>query len=846
MDAVGGYRIEGEVARGGAGVVYRARSPEGALVALKVLIQGGSAGNLARFRREVAALARLHHPGIVALRDAGKTEHGHPYLVMDFVEGESLGARLTRGPLPVSVAVELIEAVSEALAAAHLQGIVHRDVKPDNVLLTPEGRPLLTDFGLAMERSGSHSLTRAGSLLGTPGFMPPEQCTGELELLGPAADVYALGATLYACLTGQPPFVGQAWEVLLATTEQEPAPPSEHRASVGPDLDAICLRCLSKSPAARYADAGELAQALRRFLDGADSGPRAVRRPRAFALGAGVALAVVALGALGGWLALPAATTSVELGEDDAPDPAAFARLLELEQADDPRGALAISEPLLAKHPEHALLMSHVGRERVMLQDRARGMPLLRRALALAPDDAQVWLNWAIGNLGVDGEEAERAVARSLSLAETAQAYAVRARLRVNVMDLEGARSDLRRAEALDPDYAHVASTWAVYYAAAGQLEKALELLGREIAERPSAARYLMRAQLRLRDRGDRELALADLDASLAIRPLPQAFALKAQLLELAKRFPEAAEAWTGFLEVAPDAPQGWTARAVLRATELGQPEAALADAQRAAALDPEGIQANRALSLAYCKLERDAEALRVMDWLVEHAPDPSQYRARAQLRFNLRDFAGAASDAEASLRGQPDDAVAAQLLARATTVLKRDDALEHARRSYTLSPDDPMALEVVLLALWNSRALEELVELTSALPRAKVTGAVLAYRGGACMELGREDEAGAALDEALRRDPSCTPAYGFRAELAVRRGDYLAALPDCDAVLAKRPSALIYLFRARAHMELGDFARARADLARFEEVAPEQLSPDDAERRLREALAKLAELEGS
>jgi len=204
---IGPYAIEGELARGGVGVVYRARDPGlGRDVAVKLLHAGrGAAPNLRRrFQREAEALARLSHPHVVAVHAAGEAA-GCPYLVMDLVPGASLQDRLDReGPLPVREAVGLAAKIARALEAVHAAGLLHRDVKPANVLLRAGDRaPLLTDFGLAKDLDSSQTrLSKTGRFLGTPGFWPPEQARGRLSETGPAADVYALGATLYALLTG--------------------------------------------------------------------------------------------------------------------------------------------------------------------------------------------------------------------------------------------------------------------------------------------------------------------------------------------------------------------------------------------------------------------------------------------------------------------------------------------------------------------------------------------------------------------------------------------------------------------------------------------------------------------
>jgi tetratricopeptide (TPR) repeat protein len=265
--AVAGYEVLDEVGRGGMGVVYKARHVGlKRIVALKMILAGDHAerDRLARFRAEAETVARLRHPNIVQIHDVGESG-GLPYFSLEYCAGGSLDKRLGGTPWDVRPAARLVATLAGAVAAAHEAGVVHRDLKPGNVLLTEDNTPKVTDFGLA-KRLDEQAHTRTGVVLGTPSYMAPEQAGGAKEV-GPAADVYSLGAILYELLTGRPPFKGAtAHETLQQVPTQNPVAVRQLQPRVPRDLETICLKCLEKSPRQRYATARALADDLGRFL----------------------------------------------------------------------------------------------------------------------------------------------------------------------------------------------------------------------------------------------------------------------------------------------------------------------------------------------------------------------------------------------------------------------------------------------------------------------------------------------------------------------------------------------------------------------------------------------------
>jgi serine/threonine-protein kinase len=267
----GDYEVLGELGRGGMGVVYQARHTKlNRLVAVKMILAGDHAGaeHRARFLAEARAAARFQHPHIVQIHEVGEHD-GRPYFSLELVEGGSLAGRLNGSPLSDGEAARLVEVLARAVHHAHERGIVHRDLKPANVLLTRDNTPKIADFGLARFLGADGGQSASGAVVGTPSYMAPEQADGRGEEVGPLTDVYALGAILYECLTGRPPFRGATLlETLLLVQQEPPDRPRLHNPEVSRSLQAICLRCLAKDSHDRYPSAEALADDLGRFLNG--------------------------------------------------------------------------------------------------------------------------------------------------------------------------------------------------------------------------------------------------------------------------------------------------------------------------------------------------------------------------------------------------------------------------------------------------------------------------------------------------------------------------------------------------------------------------------------------------
>jgi tetratricopeptide (TPR) repeat protein len=384
------YALVRELGRGGMGVVYLARQVAlKRMVAVKMPPVGLGVEEWLRFQTEAEAAARLQHPHIVQVHETGEYQ-GRPFLVMELLEGGSLAQKVAQAPLAARPAAGLLEKLARAVHYAHERGVIHRDLKPSNVLLSADGTPKITDFGLARRLDETLTpeypvaRTQTGAILGTPSYMAPEQAAGQSKEAGPATDVYALGAILYECLTGRPPFKGAT---TLETTQQvlsdDPVPPRKLQSSVPRDLETICLKCLAKEPTKRYASAAHLADDLQRQLEGKPvvarpAGPAARawrwarRNPRVAILAPTVLLVLLLAG--GTWIGH---LRSYEARDQDALDTLSQAsRLLEEAKAEDDADKWTAARTLALR----AEVLQQQGTGRPELADRTRA--LLRRIAA--------------------------------------------------------------------------------------------------------------------------------------------------------------------------------------------------------------------------------------------------------------------------------------------------------------------------------------------------------------------------------------------------------------------------------------------------------------------------------
>ena len=584
---IGPYEVLGELGRGGMGVVFRVRTPEGSDAALKLLHKADPA-TFARFERERRLQGALgEEAGFVGLLDAGVSdergvERAQAWIVMPFVPGGTLRDKLRRGPLGVAETIALGEELARALGHAHERGIVHRDVKPENVLFTASGRGLLADLGLAKHfdraapgASQSLSLSRSGTFRGTAGYMSPEQIETPSSV-GPPADVFALGAVLHECLSGRPAFRGETVFELLANVSAGAVEPVDR-----PDLPAwlagVLDRALDPDPAARFANGADLARSL---------GERGARPRRALPLVAGAALGAVVVAGLLVAASWPAAPAPAKLEVAKSPGPPASPSVPA--KAETPATSTADpGPPPPGPGTEELVALANAKLAHKDLEGAIEG---LTAAIEREPERA---ISWAIRGVarGMKGDT-DGAIADSTRALELdpglAKAWVNRALARFNKRDLEGSIADATKAIALDPG---LHSAWACRADALSlgpDLDRAFSDYSKAIELEPGSGElWSHRGSVRGRN-GDPDGALADLTKATELDPgLANAWANQGVLRAGKDDVDGAIADFTRAIELEPGFTAAWANRGSARLSK-GDSKGAIADLERALELGPD------------------------------------------------------------------------------------------------------------------------------------------------------------------------------------------------------------------------------------------------------------------
>jgi tetratricopeptide (TPR) repeat protein len=666
VQRIGSYEVLGELSKGGMGVLYRVRDPtSGAVLALKTIRLEGEAAQR-RFAREAEALCQLNHPGVIRLHAVGR-HAGQLYLVMDLAPGGSLQDRLNReGALPPREAVEVAIALSRAVAYVHAQGLLHRDLKPPNVLLLADGSPCLTDFGLVKEHDLERSrLTRSGAALGTPGFWAPEQALGHLDRVGPSSDVYGLGATLYALLTREAPVrAGSLSEHLARLSRGEIDPPSQLNPAVDAALDAVVLRCLSSEPDRRYPDATALGDDLERWAKGG----AARARPPPWA---GWVLGVGCAGVLAAWGAWRMSPTPQPLRDGGvapsstraapAPSPAEAARPADtladqatsLIAAGDFRAALDKADAALALDPQHTVARLRRAACLAQLGQLEEALALLRELLAEDPELTQAhYLTGALLRAQGDHQGAVEAFSESLARkGRDAYTWWQRGLSRQELGALLDAHRDFNRALELDPTLVGALTSRGVLRASLSQFELAEQDLA-------AALDYLEPGDVANQAVGEQNLrnVREDLARSQAVRAQARE---QDRLAKLALDSGDLAQADARYGEVIrlwPGSPVAHYNRGVARAQQ-GRVADALGDFGGCLMRDPAHQGAWFNFGLACEKLGRPQEAIDAWSELLQLDPkrgNAYHMRGLSWLQLDPQQPVRAARDFELALRFIP------------------------------------------------------------------------------------------------------------------------------------------------------------------------------------------------
>ncbi|MEZ6185095.1 MAG: tetratricopeptide repeat protein [Planctomycetota bacterium] len=771
---IGPYAIEGLLGQGGMGSVYRARGPDGDVVALKVLSSTSDPRKVERFLRELRTLSQLSHPHLVEVRDVGRDGEA-PYLAMRLVEGETLAARLAAdGALPVPAALEIARALAAALAYAHRQGVVHRDVKPENVLLGHHGEVRLTDFGLARdEEAVEQRLTLSGAALGTPGYWAPEQARGARDALGPPTDVYGWGATLYAMLTGEPPQQVESLAQAIALSAEPVAPPSTVRGDVPRWLERVCLRCLAPDPEARFASAVELERAL------------TPRRRRGALLGALVAATLLACGAAA-WVASARWTGT-------PPEVAGVEEVRRSLAAEDYARAEELAGAALAREPERAELYLLRGEARFELRHLEDAELDLRRVLSLAPGTPR-----AEQLLGVVLASQQR---------------------------IEEAEPLLRRALERDPDAPDVHVALGYVALLTGRLSEALACADAGLARGPKRRwpAHRLRGQV-LAQRGDFSAAQAEFELALAEEPRHLGILLAyAVTLNSLERYAQAEAALSTALEVDPRERLARELR--VKARELdGDVAGALADLRALYELDPSADRA-RALGMKLFELGQHPEALAVLESAKALAPtDPELLSMIGVVHGAMGNPRAALAAFELTLALDPRNQRALRNMAFAhselgTPELAKRDLLQ-LLELYPENLSGRLALGLVLVELDE---LDDAVTLLrETLPLAPRDPELHLQLGVALCKRGELREGLLAYDRGIECAPGNLELRSRRASLRAELEDFAGALEDSERVLAARPEHVeAHVSRSLALIGLERLPEALETLERAVGLAP-------------------------
>jgi tetratricopeptide (TPR) repeat protein len=775
LPQVPGYEVEGVLGRGGMGVVFRARHLRlDRLVAVKMMLAGAYAAprERDRFQREAVAVARLRHPNIVQVHDVGEHDN-RPYFTMELMDGGSLAHKLAGTPQLAREAAQLVSTLAGAVQAAHGCGIVHRDLKPSNILLTADGTPKISDFGLARRMDTSPSLSQTCVVVGTPSYMAPEQARGRRDAVGPAVDVYALGAILYECLTGRPPFrAATAAETVQQVISQEPAPPSRLNDQVPRDLETIWLKCLHKEPGRRYASAAALAEDLGRFGEGrpirarpvgwAERSWRWVRRNPVAAALVATAVALVGLGSGGGvWFVQQRDRHDAELRRDIDAAVTQAASLRRGFRFDDARQLLEQARQRLAsggpddlrRQVEQAL--ADLNLAKMLDAARLRAATLVEGRYVPGAAEPHYASAFAEAGLGFEGDDIGVVAAR-------VRGSAVRAEIVAALDDWASITRDPRRREWLlavargaDPHSVRDRLRHPDLWQDGARLNRlVLELNEAELS--PQLAAALVRVP--------REASEAMALLTAAQTRFPQDFWLNFRLGVVcyqARRLDEALSHNRAALALRPEVSVAYSnLGAVLR--ERGQVDEAIGYLDQALRLDPKNVSAHNNLGSALLAKGQLDEAIGRYQQALKIDPEQATTHNLLGAAFGDKgQLDEAIGHYQQALKIDPEQATTHNNLGIALSKNGRqEEAIDHFQQAVRLDPKLAVARRSLASALHAKGQLDEAIgHLQQALkidPKSALSHNNL---GGALRDKGRLEEAIDHFQQAVRLEPNLTQA---------------------------------------------------------------------------------------
>ncbi|MFH1227499.1 MAG: tetratricopeptide repeat protein [Planctomycetota bacterium] len=891
----GKYTIEKKLGQGGMGAVYLALDPAlNRRVALKI-ITSADPELLERFQREASAVAKLKHTNIIQVYESGIINKQH-YFTMDYIEGVSLEKLISSSKRPnIKNMAGIIQQVASALHYAHSQSIIHRDIKPANILVDKSGKVYIADFGLAKQLTGlDRSLTLTGTTVGTPDYMPPEQAQGKKDEIDPRSDIFSLGATMYHCLTGRLPFPGkEIYEVLSKVVNDDPPTPSSVIKIIPKDLETICLKCLNKDKAKRYQTAEELAQDLKRYLEGGQITAKptgviskllikaAKNKTASLSIaGAAVILAIVAISLLvsssnKGQLVARYRQEAQQAFDKDQYDQARAIcnKLLVLSPGDEAiKSILKKCEKIIKEQEDKkqqkdaqakeaatkAQRIADIRAQAKSILDRAGGAPtpdqkiqLARESLDVDPTYGDAWQ--VIGYAYREKEVYDKAVeafTKAIKATPTlAYSYYERARITTNIYKKrDQAIPDFAKVLELDPnsDIGWFAKGTVEYYQE--DYDKAISSYNKAIELNPNYAEAYHNRGATYRNKENMDQAIKDYNKVIELNPnYIEAYSNRGIAYWMKGDTAQAIKDWAKTIELDPKFAQAYYNRGCVY-TKTGAIELAIKDFNKAMELDPNNASFYNGRGIAYSEKGDRAQAIKDYDKATELDPnDTNAYTNRGLVYKNMGKAELAIKEYDKAIELNPNHAKAYADRGNAYADM---GATEQAFRDYDKAIElDPNYANSYInrgLAYLRKGELEQAIkDYDKAIELTPKDANAYANRGIVYWTKGDTALAIKDYDKAIELNPGYSMAYFNRGLAYYKNGDIDRAIADYDKVIELNPSyADAYGTRANAYANKKDYRQAIADMEIFFKLAPNHPAAANVPKQIEQWKKQLAQQE--